>query len=452
MTLLELKAKRLNLVTLGRAIHKKATDEKREMTAEEAASFNAHMDASDAVKVEIDALATVETRTKRLKDAEDELNRSDGRRTEPGDPGRGTETADAKVFKFPARSRKGLLAHMTTREIPLNPTQKKFAAMSTPEARALFVEWLATGNKQDELRGLQVDIDTAGGYLVTPQQFAAELIAIVDNLVFIRRHATVMTLTNATTLGVPSRDVDIADSDWTSELATGNEDTALAFGKRELSPHPLAKRIKVSNKLLRAGALDVESIVKDRLAYKFGVTQEKAFLLGNGTQQPLGVFIPTTNGSGISTARDVITGSTTNYTADGLINAKYALKPQYWPEARFMFHRTGIAKIRQLKDSNGQYLWAPSGIGQANLSEDNNDRILEFPFDVSEYCPNTFTTGLYVGILAAWSHYWIAEALTMQLQRLVELYAEKNQTGYIARAELDGAPVLEEPFVRLITN
>jgi hypothetical protein len=40
----------------------------------------------------------------------------------------------------------------------------------------------------------------------------------------------------------------------------------------------------------------------------------------------------------------------------------------------------------------------------------------------------------------------------MQLQRLVELYAVSNQTGYIARAEIDGAPVLEEPFVRLITN
>ncbi len=35
------------------------------------------------------------------------------------------------------------------------------------------------------------------------------------------------------------------------------------------------------------------------------------------------------------------------------------------------------------------------------------------------------------------------------LQVLVELYAATNQNGYIARAEVDGMPVLEEAFARL---
>ena len=67
---------------------------------------------------------------------------------------------------------------------------------------------------------------------------------------------------------------------------------------------------------------------------------------------------------------------------------------------------------------------------------------------ISEFVPNTFPTGQYVGILGDFSNYWIADALSMQVQRLNELYAETNQVGFIGRLETDGAPVLEEAFVR----
>ena len=41
------------------------------------------------------------------------------------------------------------------------------------------------------------------------------------------------------------------------------------------------------------------------------------------------------------------------------------------------------------------------------------------------------------------------DALSMQVQRLNEFYAETNQVGLIGRLETDGAPVLEEAFVRV---
>jgi HK97 family phage major capsid protein len=68
---------------------------------------------------------------------------------------------------------------------------------------------------------------------------------------------------------------------------------------------------------------------------------------------------------------------------------------------------------------------------------------------MSEYAPSTFTTGLYVGILGDFSKYWIVDALDMEMQRLVELYAATNQIGFIGRKETDGMPCLEEAFVRV---
>jgi HK97 family phage major capsid protein len=67
----------------------------------------------------------------------------------------------------------------------------------------------------------------------------------------------------------------------------------------------------------------------------------------------------------------------------------------------------------------------------------------------SEYVPNTFTANLYVGALADFSQYYIAESLAMSVQRLTELYAETSQVGYIIRAEVDGMPALPAAFRRV---
>ncbi|MFD8556631.1 phage major capsid protein [Streptosporangium canum] len=297
---------------------------------------------------------------------------------------------------------------------------------------------------QEHARALNMGSDPEGGYLVAPPQWVQQLLQAVDDEVPLRQLATVMPLTEGESLGVPTLETDLGDADWTSEVATGNQDDALRFGGRELSPNPLAKRVKISRTLLRRAAMDPEQIVRDRLSYKFAVTQEKAFMTGDGNKKPLGLFTASTQG--ISTSRDVVTGSATDVTADGLIDAKYTLKPQYWSRARWLWHRDAIKRIRKLKDLNGVYVW------QAGLASDRPDSILDVPYVVSEWVPNTFTTGLYVGMIADFSYYWVVDALDMEVQRLVELYAEKNQVGFIGRLETDAMPVLEEAFVRIKTS
>lgn len=317
------------------------------------------------------------------------------------------------------------------------------AAQFQEEQRALLARFFRDPNAPTDvhLRALQSDADIYGGYMVTPVQFVQDLIQVVDNLVYVRQWATNYQVATAQSLGVPSLDADPADPTWTNELAIGSEDSTMVFGMRELYPHPLAKFIKVSRKLLRQ-VPDVEALVRERLGYKFSVVAENAYLNGSGANQPLGVM--TASDDGIGTARDVSTGNTaTEIQFDGLIEAKYTLKPQYWPRARWLFHRDGVKQVAKLKDGNGQYLWRESvRVGEP-------DRVLGLPVFMSEYMPNTFTTGLYVGILGDFSYYWTADALDMDMQRLDELYAATNQVGFIGRLESDGMPVLAEAFVRV---
>jgi HK97 family phage major capsid protein len=399
--IIELQEKRLKAVHDARALNDSVAAEKRDMTGEEQTRFNAFM--ADQEK-----LGQAIKDEQRLLDAE--------RETAAGEQ-RGGKT--------------------TTKADDGAPTDKRASA----EYAEAFGAFLRAENQAHQ-RALQADLDTDGGYVVSPRQFVTALIKSIDDQSFVRQNATVLPLNNAASLGVPSLDADPADADWTSELGTGNEDSAMKFGAREFKPLPLAKRIKISKKLLRSSAIPIEQLVQERLAYKFAVTQEKAFMLGNGAGQPLGLFAASTNG--ITTARDVATGNTTSaVTMDGLINAKYSLKSGYLANAKWLFHRDGVREVAKLKDNDGSYLWQPS------KTEGEPDMLLGQPIIMSEYVPNTFTTGQYVGIIGDLSYYWIADALDMQIQALFELYAEANQVGYIARMETDGMPVLAEAFARV---
>ena len=322
--------------------------------------------------------------------------------------------------------------------------KEKRAAILQDAARSYIMTGEIPKECYTEWRALQSGSDTKGGYLVLPEQFVNQLIKFVDDILVVRQLATVFKVPKADSLGAPSLDTDPDDANWTTELQTGSEDSNMAFGKRELHPHPFAKRIKISEQLIQQSVMNVESIVVQRLGYKFNLTEEKGYLTGNGSQQPLGLF--TADAQGISTGRDVSTdNTTTSITFDGLMNAKYNLKSQYQTAAstRWLFHRDAVKQIAKLKDGEGQYIWQPS------VTVGSPDVILGVGVVQSENAPSTFTTGLYVGLIWDMSFYWIADALDMKIKRLVELYAETDQVGLIGRKASDGMPVLEEAFTRV---
>lgn len=394
-----LRAERAKAVEDARALVNAAEAEKRELTDDENRQFGAFMDEAEKIAGKIQ-------KEEQLRDAERAIDQF---------------KEDEERSKHKERN-------------------------GEPSAVRGFQEWLTRGHVANEngeaFRALSAGVNTEGGYLVAPEQFVTNLIKAVDDQVFIRGLATTYTVERAASLGAPELKADPSDADWTTELQTGSEDSAMSFGKRSLFPHPLAKRIKISNNLLRMATMSAEQIVMDRLTYKFGITEEKAFMTGTGSGQPLGLF--TASSDGVSTARDVSTdNTTTSITADNLRNVKYSCKAQYQMSGSWVFHRDALKMISKLKDGEGQYLW------QAGISDADGDRLLGNRVFMSEYAPNTFTTGQYVGLFGDFSHYWIVDALNMQMQRLTELYAESNQTGFIARRELDGAPVLEEAFARV---
>jgi len=314
------------------------------------------------------------------------------------------------------------------------------------EVRAAFIGYLREGSgaRMAEYRAIQQDNPTQAGYLVAPQKFVGEVIQAKKDLLFMRQISKVLPpLSGAQSLGFPKRTTRMSTFAWGTEISAPSADSSLAFGKREFIPRPATGGILVSKTLARNPAINIDVYIRDEMAYDFAVGEEEGFMTGTGGGgQPLGVF--TESDDGISDSRDVSTGNTaTEIKFDGLMEAKFSIKQQYWAKLQWIFGRTGVKQLAKLKDSDGQYIWQPSVVAGTP------DRLLQFPVNMSENAPSTFTTGLYVGILGDFSYYWICDSLNMEMQALLELYALTNQIYYIGREETDGMPVLEEAFARV---
>lgn len=400
----ELLEKRAKAVAQGRDILSKAESEKRALTAEESANYDKYLSEAN----ELDETAKRHSQQQKAETLLNEMG------SETSSSGKAAET-------------------------------KSNAGTDSAEYRKALQSYFVRGEssiKADEVRALSQGSLPDGGFLVPREQFINTLLKFVDETVQLRSRATIYKLDKAASLGYPTLDTDMSDSDWTSEVGTVQEDTAMKVGKRELSPNMLAKLAKISMKLLQNSATPADTLVLQRLGYKFAVTEEKAFILGTGAAQPLGFMVP--SNLGVPTSRDISTDNTTSSpTIDGLKNAKFTLKPQYWSNAAWMFHRDAVLRISKLKDAENRYIWAES------TRDGEPDRLLGIPVLYSEFMPNTFTTGQYVGALADFSFYHIAEAMNFQVQRLNELFALNSQIGFIGRQEVDGMPALAEAFVRV---
>lgn len=396
--------KRKKAIADARSIHELSVTEKRDLTTDEQSQYDAFMNESMEIGKEIKALVR-----------DEEIRGADKIEITQRDFRTGIESA----------------------------TEEK-----DREIRGKFESYLRNGvnsNAEKEYRDIQKDNATQAGYLVAPQTFMAEIIQNLHKDTFFRQIARVLPpLVKADSLGVPQKTTDMSSFAWGSEIQAPNTDAAYAFAKREFRTHPATGEIKVSKTLIRNAAMSIDALVRDEISYELARNLEEAYFTGNGVSRPLGVF--TADASGIPVAQDVSTGNlATSITFDGLIEAKYKItKTRYWPGLVWLFHPDAVKQIAKLKNGEGDYIWRESvRVGEP-------DRILGFPVYMSEFAPNTFTTGQYVGLLGNFKEgYWIIDSLAMEIQALYELYARTNQVDYIYRVETDGAPVKAECFARV---
>lgn len=268
--------------------------------------------------------------------------------------------------------------------------------------------------------------DEDGGFLV-PLEFEREIVRALDEENVIRRLAKVVTTHHERKIPVA---LGHSVAQWTTENSAYTESNP-TFGQKQIDAYKLTDLCRVSVELLKDSTFDIEAYLRQEFARAFGIAEEEAFCVGNGTTQPTGIF--TANGGTVG----VTAASATAITVDEIISLVHALKAPYRKNAKFLMNDATVALLRKLKDQNGQYLWQPS------VQAGTPDRLLGYEIYTSPYVPVAQAGALTIAF-GDFKNYWIGDRAGRTVQRLNELYATNGQIGYVATERVDGKVILPE--------
>lgn len=109
---------------------------------------------------------------------------------------------------------------------------------------------------------------------------------------------------------------------------------------------------------------DAEGWLSSEVAYEFNEKEGAAYLLGDGTNKPIGLLAGamSTDVDGVrafGTLQNLVGSGATGVTGDELIQLIHSLKQGYRSGAQFMMNNISVSKIRLLKDAENNYLWRP---------------------------------------------------------------------------------------------
>ncbi|MCI8913892.1 MAG: phage major capsid protein [Lawsonibacter sp.] len=275
---------------------------------------------------------------------------------------------------------------------------------------------------------LQEGIDANGGYLV-PEEYDSRLIDALSEENIMRRLGHRITTSGEHKINIAATKPAAAWIDEGGALTFGDA----TFSQITLDAHKLHVAVKVTEELLYDNAFGLESYIIAQFAKALGNAEEDAFLNGDGTGKPLGIFAATGGGQIAGTLTAAIK-------SDDMLDLVYALKRPYRKSASFIMNDKTLSALRKLKDNNGQYIWQPT------YQAGEPDRVLGYAVHTSAYAPeDAIAFGDY-------SYYNIGDRGTRSFQELRELFAGNGMVGFLAKERVDGKLVLPEAVQILKLN
>jgi HK97 family phage major capsid protein len=264
---------------------------------------------------------------------------------------------------------------------------------------------------------LQVGVDPAGGYFVTPDTSGRMVKKIYES-------SPMRQLANVVTIGTDALEGPIdngeAEAQWVGEKQTRVQTDAPQVGMWRIAVHELYAYPKVTQKLLDDASVDIESWLSGKAADRFARKEATAFVSGDGQLKPEGLLMraPVSTGDASRTwnlFQYLPTGASGAFAssnpADAIIDLIYALKAGYRANAKFFMARSTVGAVRKLKDGQGNYLWAPGATaGQPST-------LFAYPVVEGEDMPAIAANSLGIGFGDFAEAYTIVDRLTSSVIR-----------------------------------
>ena len=309
---------------------------------------------------------------------------------------------------------------------PLNGDKPK-SGRASDEYRAAMLNALRTNFRQVS-DVLSEGVDANGGYLV-PEEYDNRLIDTLTEENIMRKLGHTITTSGEHKINIAATKPAAAWIDEGGALSFGDA----TFAQINLDAHKLHVAVKVTEELLYDNAFGLENYIIDQFGKALANAEEDAFLNGDGSGKPTGLFATAGGGTVAGTLSAAIK-------SDDMLDLVYALKRPYRKNASFIMNDKTLAQLRKLKDNNGAYIWQPS------YQSGEPDKVLGYAVHTSAYAPeNAIAFGDY-------SYYNIGDRGTRSFKQLTELFAGNGMIGYVAKERVDGKLILPEAVQILKLN
>jgi len=247
-----------------------------------------------------------------------------------------------------------------------------------------FGKWFRKGT-EGGLRDLEVQAglstlsDPDGGFLV-PEDYEQAIDRVALSVSAMRRLATVRTIGTDTYKKLVNKGG--ASSGWVGEKGARAETNTptlveIAINAKELYAMPAATQT-----LLDDSRVDIAGWLADEVSIEFSEQESKAFINGNGVEQPKGIaaYTMVANASYVWGKVGYITSGNASLIndLDKLIDLQHALKPVYRNGAAWLMNDATLATIRKMKDGDGNYIWVPG------LKDGAPDTLLGKPVEIDD--------------------------------------------------------------------
>lgn len=216
-----------------------------------------------------------------------------------------------------------------------------------------------------EKKSLTANSDPDGGFFVRPE-VSNEILKTVTETSPIRSVASVITIGSGS-FEQPKRVTAHTGATWSGETGDPDDSAGPQVGMLTIFAHMLSADPKASQTLLDDSEVSIEQWLADEVALNFAVTENTAFVLGDGNSKPRG-FLTYTAGTDDDEIEQIPSGTSGEVVGDGLIDLQVALKEEYQLNASWIMKRATVGNIRKLKSSDLEYIWQPGlRAGEADL-------------------------------------------------------------------------------------
>ncbi|TCM57834.1 HK97 family phage prohead protease/HK97 family phage major capsid protein,TIGR01554 [Rhizobium sp. PP-F2F-G48] len=255
--------------------------------------------------------------------------------------------------------------------------------------RKALESFMRTGSTA-EVKAIASDNKIDGGYFVLPTTDLT-IRSLLTDLSPLRGLAEVVTIASDTYERFYS--LGKRGAKWVSERSDRPQDTATpelikhSYATAEMYAAPTTTRT-----LLDDAAIDLSAWLINNAVHDFAETEGESFLAGDGVgNSPKGLLTYSTAADedfarGWNKFQHVAAGATPTdlQLTDALIKLIAALRRPYKGNALFLMNSNTALRLRQIKDSTGRYLWAPTG----NLIEGIDHPLFGFRVEIDDGMPD----------------------------------------------------------------